>query len=61
MELADVAIRKVHPTSTGRLMAFKFSQLHLGCFFFFFVSAFGVSAFWIKFFESDIAQPIDAS
>ncbi len=35
MEFADVAIWKVHPTSTGRLMAFKLSQLHLGCFFFF--------------------------
>jgi hypothetical protein len=38
MVFADVAIWSVHPTSTGRLMAFKFSQLHLCCFFFFIFS-----------------------
>ncbi len=36
MEFADVAKWSVHPTSTGRLMAFKLSQVHLGCFFSFF-------------------------
>jgi len=34
MEVADAPVWKVHPTSTGRLMAFELSQLHLGCFFF---------------------------
>jgi hypothetical protein len=46
MEFSDVAIPKPRPTSTGRCVTLKLSKLHLGCFVvFFFVSAFGVSAF----------------
>jgi hypothetical protein len=32
MEFSDVAIPKPHPTSTGRCVTFKLSQLHLGSF-----------------------------